>query len=67
MISLLFLFVLNMIFLQRNLLYTTVTHRKYIVFLIAQKRAVELAVHKNVQSKRLIELAYRIHTFEYAV
>lgn len=46
--------------LARNLLYTGVTRGKRMVVLIAEKRAVSMAVKNNRENKRLTKLAQRL-------
>lgn len=46
--------------LARNLLYTGVTRGKSLVILIAQKRAVGMAVRNNRENRRLTKLAQRL-------
>lgn len=46
--------------LARNVLYTGVTRGKKIVVLIGQKKAIDIAVKNNKESRRITKLAYRL-------
>lgn len=47
--------------LVRNLLYTAITRGKKLVVLVAQKKAVAIAIHQVDSSKRITKLANRIN------
>lgn len=49
------------VMLQRNLIYTAITRAKEVMFIIGQKKAIKIAIDKNVMAKRNTLLAKRLN------